>query len=664
MSILKSSAVIFTPGKTQAAAIDPNAIPAAAATPRHALAWTTNIKLRPVDQDTVQWDAGSVKFSDNASQSVSATGSPKTLSPASNNGVWYVYKTLASSTLLFTQTFSSAIGSDRIQLGIVVVTADTNGMATVLIKGDAGGPHISAQSIAVNTLSAIVANLGKITSGDLVAVLMRTSERNPKLQFSSAGFSAIDLVGRTRIRIPTSGELIQFDSYGQVQGYRAVDPETGLEIGELWIIPVVSGGSSLNLGTLAKPWQSIRLRSREIQLLGPTRIDENLDMAGHRIRTVGDVELDSLTKDGSGAIQVNSNLEFGSATEIHFAGNEATDIGTDAKRARNIWANGAILDALALRENHDLAAQTGRSVLFVSGSGANAQLKIRHSNGTILDIPTPASTVVTPPSIVTPTVTLQADDASIASGGSVVLTWTSAMAVSVVINQGVGTVTPTAGGTKTVSPSSTRTYTITATSSTGHTATASVRITVGSTPPVVGNRPVINSFTGPASATSGASFSLSWSTSGATSVSINQGIGTVSSSGTRTVTLTTTTTYTLTATNSNGSRTSTVEVVATEILADPTIDSFDVQPRTGSVGDSVTISWSTTLATSVQVQRRAVAFAPFWSFLATDTPDGSRSSTLLRDAHYNLYATWRYRIKAIGLSGNNVNSSGITVSEA
>ena len=659
MSIIKSSAVIFTPGKTKAAAIDPAAIPAAAATPRHALAWTTDIKIRPVDQDTIQWDAGSVKFSDNASQSVSTTGSPKTLSPASNNGVWYVYKQFTSSTLLFTQNFSTAIGSDRIQLGIIVVTADTNGMATVLVKGDTGGPHISAQSIAVNVLSALTANLGEVTAGTITGVLIRTSASGQRVQMSSA--DSLDFFDSSGVKVgdlDVSGYDVNTVQHLLLRAFGSTRDLSLVSARGIALYPVdaVSTPGDFAAGVV--------VIDGNLFVNQVTRLNNVLQLHGNNIERAGDLSLDSLTKDGSGPIQVNSNTDFtrlvqlGASTELLFEGHQVTDIGTDTNRAANIWASGAILNALALRENQTLAAQAGRSVLFVSGSGASAQLKIIHSNGTTHNIPAQST------GLVTPSVTLQADDASIASGGSVVLTWTSAMAVSVVINQGVGTVTPTAGGTKTVTPTSTRTYTITATSSTGHTATASVRITVGSTPPVVGNRPVINSFTrSSGSIVSGSSVTLDWSTSGATSVSINQGIGTVSSSGTRTVTPTVTTTYTLTATNSNGSRTSTVTVTVTPVsTAAPTIDSFDVQPRTGSVGDSVTISWATTGATSVQIQRRAIAFAPYWSFLATDTPDGSRSTTLLRDPHYQQYATWRYRLRAIGTS--TVNSSAITVSES
>ena len=80
--------------------------------------------MRPVDHDTVQWDAGSVEFSDGVTQAVANGNSPITLSPDSNNGEWYVYKRFLSSSLQFTQGFSTAIGTDRIFMGIVVVSAE------------------------------------------------------------------------------------------------------------------------------------------------------------------------------------------------------------------------------------------------------------------------------------------------------------------------------------------------------------------------------------------------------------------------------------------------------------------------------------------------------------------------------------------------------------
>lgn len=76
-------------------------------------------------------------------------------------------------------------------------------------------------------------------------------------------------------------------------------------------------------------------------------------------------------------------------------------------------------------------------------------------------------------------VTLSASPSTISSSGqAVTLTWTSNDAVSVSIDQGVGTVTPPQGGTKVVNPTGTITYTATATDPNGVTVTAQAVVTL------------------------------------------------------------------------------------------------------------------------------------------------------------------------------------------
>src|SRR3989338_5200888 len=82
----------------------------------------------------------------------------------------------------------------------------------------------------------------------------------------------------------------------------------------------------------------------------------------------------------------------------------------------------------------------------------------------------------------TPSCTLTASPASITTGNSSTLSWTSTNATSGTINQGVGAMTPITSGTKSVSPPSSTLYTATVTG-TGGQATCSARVGVGVTPP-------------------------------------------------------------------------------------------------------------------------------------------------------------------------------------
>ena len=83
--------------------------------------------------------------------------------------------------------------------------------------------------------------------------------------------------------------------------------------------------------------------------------------------------------------------------------------------------------------------------------------------------------------LVAPSCTLTANPDSIGSGDSSALTWTSANATSISIDNGVGPVTPVAGGTTSVSPTSDTTYTATATGPGGNgTCAASVAVSTSS----------------------------------------------------------------------------------------------------------------------------------------------------------------------------------------
>ncbi len=141
-----------------------------------------------------------------------------------------------------------------------------------------------------------------------------------------------------------------------------------------------------------------------------------------------------------------------------------------------------------------------------------------------------------------------ASPASITTGGSSTLNWSTTGATSLSISPGVGTVT---GSSVSVSPSATTTYTLTATNAT-KSVTKTAKVTV--TPPVQ-TVPVIASFTAtPSSIATGGSSTLTWSVTGATSLSISPAIGTVNGTSTS-VSPTVTTSYTLTATNAAGSET-------------------------------------------------------------------------------------------------------------
>ncbi|BBB31845.1 hypothetical protein TTHT_0221 [Thermotomaculum hydrothermale] len=130
--------------------------------------------------------------------------------------------------------------------------------------------------------------------------------------------------------------------------------------------------------------------------------------------------------------------------------------------------------------------------------------------------------------------------------------------------------------------------------------------TSGSTPTPA---PTVDSFTAdPTTITEGESSTLSWQTTNATSVTIKDGNGSTvysgsSVDGSTTVSPTSTTTYTLTATGDGGTATASVTVTVNSAPAPaPTVDSFTADPTTITEGESSTLSWQTTNATSVTIK--------------------------------------------------------------
>jgi phospholipase C len=139
-------------------------------------------------------------------------------------------------------------------------------------------------------------------------------------------------------------------------------------------------------------------------------------------------------------------------------------------------------------------------------------------------------------------VTLVASPSRIGPGQTASLSWTSANATSVSIDQGVGVVNGPSGSLS-VSPAATTIYTITATNGT---ATATATATV--------NAPLaVTLKASPANIAPGSQSTLTWASQGAASVSIDQGVGPITgAAGNVVVSPTQSTTYTITALDAQG----------------------------------------------------------------------------------------------------------------
>ena len=142
------------------------------------------------------------------------------------------------------------------------------------------------------------------------------------------------------------------------------------------------------------------------------------------------------------------------------------------------------------------------------------------------------------------------------------------------------------------------------------------------------NPPTVKSFNvNPPSITQGQTATLQWDVSGAESVSINQGIGATSSVGTKSVAPSTSTTYTLSATNAAGSTTSSAKVMVTPKSL-PVITDFTANPGSITAGQSSTLQWNVTGATSVTIDQG----------IGNVSSTGTLSITPVKNITYNLVA--------------------------
>ncbi len=245
-----------------------------------------------------------------------------------------------------------------------------------------------------------------------------------------------------------------------------------------------------------------------------------------------------------------------------------------------------------------------------------------------------ASVTITVP---VPTVTLTATETTIINGNSTTLNWTSLNATSLLIDNGVGTVTPVASGNVEISPTVTTTYTITATGPSG-TETASVTVTVNEPEPTVTLSSDLSTVN------IGEPVVLSWTSTDATSLTIDNGVGAVSpvSAGSTTVNPTATTTYTITATGPGGTKTATIIIT----VPLPTVTLIATDPILIR-GNSTTLNWTSLNGTSLSIDNGIGAVTPVVSGSVTISPT----------------ATTTYIIIATGPSGTETATVTVTVND-
>ena len=213
-----------------------------------------------------------------------------------------------------------------------------------------------------------------------------------------------------------------------------------------------------------------------------------------------------------------------------------------------------------------------------------------------------------------------ASPSTITEGGSSELSWTTTDGTSVSIPGTSGALA--VNGSATVSPTSTTAYKLTC-SGAGGDDTASVEVIVRPPDPPC----EIDSFSAsPSTITEGGSSELSWTTTDGTSVSIPGTSGALAVNGSATVSPTSTTAYKLTCSGAGGNDTASVTVTVNPRA--PTA-SLDADPEEiFNPGDSATLTWSTTDATSASIDEGVGSVTPVADGSTTVYPDTTTTYTL------------------------------------
>jgi hypothetical protein len=219
------------------------------------------------------------------------------------------------------------------------------------------------------------------------------------------------------------------------------------------------------------------------------------------------------------------------------------------------------------------------------------------------------------------TITLNGSGSSDPLGATLTFSWAQIDGPSVAINNATAAI-----ATFTAAAGQSYSFRLTVRNTDGLSASASTSVSAASPAQIQ-----ITQFSAtPASILPGQSSTLTWSVQNSTSVSISPTVGNVAASGSAPVSPTATQTYTLTATGASGTVTATVTVqVGAVPPGTPQIIRFEANPVSIAPGQSSTLSWTTTGATTVTISPT----------VGSVTVNGSTQVTPAQTTTYTLTAT-------------------------
>lgn len=240
------------------------------------------------------------------------------------------------------------------------------------------------------------------------------------------------------------------------------------------------------------------------------------------------------------------------------------------------------IGSVSLNGSYTVSNITQNKTFVLTVTGSNGQTVNCETRVVVTQIPNP------------PACTLTANPTQVQSGGSTSLVWTSTNASSASFDNGIGSVG--VNGSYSVSNiTSNRTYTLTVMGSNGQTATCQTSIVVTQIP----SAPSCTLSANPNNVNYGGSSTLTWSSNNAISAMLDNGIGSVGVNGSYVVSnVTSNRTYSLTVTGSNGqTATCQAPIVVQQQNVTPSC-TISASPYSITQGQSVTLYWSSTNASS------------------------------------------------------------------
>lgn len=159
--------------------------------------WSYSGEMSAVDNDTVQWNAGTLKFSNGTTYNISLGNT------GNMAAITYIYfdPTVSETAFQTTTNAADAVGSTRLMIGVAQNVASGKDAIFQAFGGKGTGILITADNIAansitanelfINSLSSITANIGTITSGSINGVTItggtvRTSSGSTRVEMNGS----------------------------------------------------------------------------------------------------------------------------------------------------------------------------------------------------------------------------------------------------------------------------------------------------------------------------------------------------------------------------------------------------------------------------------------------------------------------------------------------